>query len=247
MSREHDHEEDPPEALPSMRGRWNRLSPFARILAYAVAAILAFVMAASVGAVAALLVSGNASLPIGETTRPDESSLAGEQGKSAQYEQADTDLAQQQDSGAKQRQATPQDRQTTYVDEVGEIQANSVDAFFDSHEMLLRYDTLTSGDVEKLRADQADLKGFAGQAEALGAPQKYEEQIEVFRSAIDELHQAAQLAYVLAADPISATQADFDRYDRIVDEAAADLQRSNEILGKDYKAIEGIKGVSTSQ
>jgi hypothetical protein len=206
-----------------MRGRWNRLSPFARILAYAVAAILAFVMAASVGAVAALLTSGNASAPIGETTRPDESSPPGEQGKSAQ------------------------DEQNTYVDDVGEIQANSVDAFLDSHEKLLRYDTLTSGDVEKLRADQADLKRFAGQAEALGAPQKYKEHKEVFRSAIDELHQAARLAYALAADPISATQADFDHYDHLVNEAAADLQRSNEILGKDYKTIEGVKGVSTSQ
>jgi hypothetical protein len=61
------------------------------------------------------------------------------------------------------------------------------------------------------------------------------------------LHQAAKLAYALAADPISATQADFDRYDHLVDEAAADLQRSNEFLGKDYKTIEGVQGVSTSQ
>jgi hypothetical protein len=230
-----------------MRGRWNRLSPFARVLAYAVAAILAFVMAASVGAVAALVVSGNLSAPIGETTRPDESSPAGEQGKSAQHEQADTDPAQQQDSGAKQGQATPQDRQVTYVDEVGEIQANSVDTFLDSYEKLLRYDALTSGDVEKLQADQAALKRSVDQASALNAPQKYEEHKDVFRSAIDELHQAAQLAYVLAADPISATQDDFDHYDHLVNEAAADLQRSNEILGKDYKTIEGVKGVSTSK
>jgi hypothetical protein len=113
--------------------------------------------------------------------------------------------------------------------------------------MLLRYDTLTSGDIEKLQADQADLERFTGQAEALNAPQKYKEHKDVFRSAIDELHQATQLAYVLAADPISATQADFDNYDHLVNEAAADLQRSNEILGKDYKSIEGVKGVSTSQ
>ena len=69
----------------------------------------------------------------------------------------------------------------------------------------------------------------------------------MFRSAIDELHQAAQLSYVVAADPLSATQGDFEQYDHLVNEAAAGLQRSNEILGKDYKTIEGTKGVITSQ
>jgi hypothetical protein len=212
-----------PEVLSRMSGRWNRLSSVTRLLAYAVAAILAFVMAASVGAVAALLTSGNASPPIGETTRPDASSPPGEQGNFAQHDQ------------------------TTYVDEVGEIQANSVDAFLDSHEKLLRYDALTSGDVKKMQADQAALKGFADQASALGAPQKYREPKDVFLSAIDEMHQAAQLAYALAADPVSATQADFDDYDRLVDEATAGLRRSDEILGKNYKTIEGVQGVSTSQ
>ena len=109
--------------------------------------------------------------------------------------------------------------------------------------MLLRYDALTAGDVEKMQADQAALERFADQAGALSAPQKYKEHKDLFRSAIEELHQATRLAYVLAADPIAATQADFDHYDHLVNEAAADLQRSNEILGKDYKTIEGVKGV----
>jgi hypothetical protein len=230
-----------------MSGRWNQLSPFTKLLVFAVAAILAFGMAAGIGAVAALVVSGNLSAPSGERARPDESSAPGEQVESTQHEQADADVAQQNYSGAKREQTTPQDEQATYVDEVGEIQDNSVDAFLDSHEKLLRYDALTSGDVEEMRANQATLERFASQAGALSAPQKYKEHKDVFRSAIDELHQATQLAYVLAADPISATQADFDHYDHLVDEAAADLQRSNEILGKDYKTIEGVKGVSTSQ
>jgi hypothetical protein len=230
-----------------MSGRWNRLSSVTRLLAYAVAAILVIGTAAGIGVVAALMVSGNASSPTGEKVRPESSSPAGEHNKPAQPEQAETELTQQQYSDAKRGQATPQDRQTTYVDEVGEIQAGSVDAFLDSHEMLLRYDTLTSGDVEKLQADQAALKKYAGQAGALSAPQKYKEHKDVFRSAIDELHQAAQLAYVLAADPISAAQADFDHYDHLVNEAAEDLQRANEILGKDYETIEGVKRVSTSQ
>jgi hypothetical protein len=230
-----------------MSGRWNQLSPFTKLLALTVAAILAFGMAAGMGAVAALMVSGNLSAPSGERASPDKSSALGEQAESTQYEQTDTKSAQQQYSDAKRGRATPQYRQATYVDDVGEIQAGSVDVFFDSHEMLLRYDTLTSGDVEKLQADQVALERYADQAGSLDAPRKYEGHKDVFRSAIDELHQATQLAYVLASDPISATQADFDRYDHLVNEADADLQRSNEILGKDYETIEGARGVSTSQ
>ena len=230
-----------------MSGRWNQLSPFTRLLAFAVAIILALVMAMGIGAVAALVVSGNVGWPIGETTRPDESSPPGERGKSAQHKQADADLAQQQKSGAKQGHATPQVEQTTYVNEVGVIQANAVEAFLDSHRKLQRYDALTSGDIEKMQANQAALKGLADQASALSAPQKYREHKDVFLSAIDELHQAAQLAYTLVADPISATGADFDHYDHLVNEAAASLQRSDEILGRDYKTIEGAQGGSISQ
>jgi hypothetical protein len=230
-----------------MSRRWNQLSPFTKVLVFAVAAILAFGMAAGIGAVAALVVSGNLSAPSGERARPDESSAPGEQVESTQHEQADADGAQQNYSGVKREQTTLQDEQATYVDEVGEIQDNSVDAFLDSHEKLLRYDALTSGDVEEMRANQATLERFASQAGALSAPQKYREHKDVFRPAIDELHQAAQLAYVLAADPISATQADFEQYDHLVDEAAVDLQRSNEILGKDYETIEEMQGTSASQ
>jgi hypothetical protein len=222
-----------------MSGLWNQLSSFTRLLAYAVVALLVLGLAAGIGVAAALMVSGNASSPTRKGVRPEVSSPTGEHNGPAKS-------TQQQYSGAKGGQATPQDVQTTYVDEVGEIQAGSVDAFSDSNEMLLRYDTLTSGDVEKLQADQAILKKFAGQAEALSAPQKYEEHKEVFRSAIDELYQATRLAYILAADPLGATQADFDDYDQLVNEAAADLQRSNEILGRNYKTIEGGKGVGTS-
>jgi hypothetical protein len=230
-----------------MSERWNQLHPITRLLAYAVAAIMLFVVAAGIGAVAALMVSGNVSPPTGDQVRPERSSPASEQTKPAQPEQTNTESSQRQYPDPKREQATPQDTQTTYVNEVGEIQAGSVDAFRDSHELLLRYDTLTSDDVEKMQADQATIKGFADRAGALRAPQKYKEHKAVFRSAIDELHQATQLAYVLAADPISATQADFDHYDHLVNEAATDLQRSNEILSKDYKTIEGVKRVSTSQ
>jgi hypothetical protein len=229
-----------------MSGGWNQRSQSTRLLVYAVVGISLFVLAVGMGAVTALVMSGNIGSPTGERTRLDESSPPGEQGRSAQPKQADAGVSQQQNSGARRGQVTPQERQTTYVDEVGEIQAGSVEAFLDSHEKLLRYDALTSGDVEKMQANQAALHGFADQANDLRAPQKYTEQNDAFLSAIDELHQAAQLAYALAADPISATQADFDDYDRLVDEAAAGLRKSNKILGKDFKTIDGIHRVGTS-
>src|SRR3712207_5919988 len=185
-----------------MSGWWNQRSRFTRLLVYVVAAILALVMAASIGAVAALVVRGNLSLPAGERARPEKPSPAGEQGKIPQRQQEHANKAQHGIADAEQEQTATQDKLTQYVDGVGEIQANSVEAFLDSHEKLLRYDTLTSGDIEEMQADEAALKGFADQASALRAPQKYGEQKDAFVSAIDELHQAAQLAYALAADPI---------------------------------------------
>jgi hypothetical protein len=212
-----------PEALPSMSGWWDQRSRLTRLLVYAVAVILMLVMAASVGAVAALVVGGNVSWPTGDRARPDGPGPAGEQGKIPQHHQ---------------------DKLTQYVDGVGEIQANSVEAFSDSHEKLLRYDTLTSGDIEEMQANEVALQRFADQASDLKAPQEYREQKDAFVSAIDELHQAAQLAYALAADPVSATHADFDDYDRLVDEATVGLRRSNQLLGKDFKGIEGVREVS---
>ena len=229
-----------------MSGRWNQRSLFARLLVYAVVAILGFVVAAGVGAVAALVLGGNLSWPTGGRAGSEESNPAGERGKPPQHQQEDADRPQQENSDAKREQAASPDKRTTYVHEVGEIQANSVDAFLDSHEKLLRYDALTSGDIERMQANQAALHGFADQASELTAPQKYTEQRDAFDSAIEELHQAAQLAYALAADPISATQADFDHYDRLVNEAAAGLQRSDKILGKDFETIDGVHRVSTS-
>jgi hypothetical protein len=227
-----------------MSGWWNQRSLFTRLLVYGMAAALVLVMAAGIGAVAALVVGGNVSSPTVERTRPDESSPPGEQVETTQNEQTDADAVQQQYSSAKREQTTPQDEQTTYVDEIGEIQANSVEAFLDSHEKLRRYDTLTSGDIEEMHTNQAALQGFIEQASDLNAPQKYREQKVVLLSAIDKLHQAAQLAYALAADPVSATQADFDDYDRYVDEAAAGLRRSNQLLGKDFEGIEGVREVT---
>lgn len=225
---------------------WQQRSLFTRFLAYAVAATLAFVMAASVGAIAALMVSGNLSWPTGERPRPEEVSPAGEQGDTPQRQRSDADRPKQEEAGAKGDKAASQQVETTYVHEVGEIQANSVETFLDSHNKLLRYDALTTDDVEELQANQAALKAFTHQASELNAPRKYSEQNETFLTAINELQEAVQLAYTLAADPTSATQSGFEEYDHSVDKAAAGLKRSNETLNRDYKTIEGVQSVSPS-
>jgi hypothetical protein len=119
-----------------------------------------------------------------------------------------------------------------------------VETFLDTHERLLRYDALTADDVEEMQANQAALQGYADQADDLDPPRRYGEQYEVFRSAIEELYQAAHLAHDLAADPTSATQSKFHEYDRHVNQAATYLKKSNEMLGRDYKRIEGVQEVS---
>jgi hypothetical protein len=233
-----------PEILPSMSGWWNQRSRLTRLLVYAVAAILAFVLTASVGVVAALVVRGDLSFPAGERARPEEPGSAGERGKSPQPQQADTARSQQEKADDKRKQAAPQDKRTTYVHGVGKIQADAVETFLDSHEKLLRYDALTSGDIEKMQADQAALQDLTHQAGVLDPPQEYGEQYEVFRSAINEMHEATRLAYALAADPTSATQSDFEEYDRHTNEAATGLQRSNEILGRDFATLRDTQEVS---
>jgi hypothetical protein len=210
-----------------------------RVLVYTMGAILAFAVAAGVGATTALMIQGELSLPAREEPEP-----AGEQGDTPQHGGADGDRPQQKEAGAEQEEAASNQDETEYVSRVGEIQASAVETFMDSHDLILRYDAVTADDVEEMQANETDIQGFADQVDELDPPQRYGEQYEVLRSAINELHEAAQLAYSLAADPTAATQSGFDEYDRHVNEAAAGLQRSNEILGRDYKTIEGVQRVS---
>ena len=210
-----------------------------RVLIYAAAAILAFAVAAGVGATTALMVQGDLGIPTRDEPEP-----AGEQGDAPQRQGADPGQSQQKEAGAEQAEAASKQERAEYVGKVGEIQANSTETFFDSHDKLLRYDALNADDVEQMQANQITLQETTEQVANLDPPQRYREQYEVFRSAINELHQAAQLAYNLAADPVSATQYDIDEYERHVNEAAAGLERSNEILGRDYKTIEGVQMVN---
>jgi hypothetical protein len=226
---------------------WRQRSLFARFLAYAIIAILALFVAAGLGAGAALVVKGDLSRPAGVGGKSEKSGSASERGASHQRNQAGADRSQKEETGARRSQAAPRDDRNTYVHDVGRIQAASVETLLDSHEKLLRYDALTPGDIEKMRANKADLQRLADQASALGAPKKYGHQKEAFVSAIEELHRAARLAYALAADPTSATESGFRKYDGRVDKAAALLKQSNGLLGRDYETIEGVRSVGTSQ
>jgi hypothetical protein len=204
-----------------------------RVLVYASAATLAFAVAAGVGATTALMLQGDLSLPGREEPRQpgDRGDVPRPQHNEA-GEQENAPRSQEQEDAAQQSEAE-------YVARVGDIQDMSVEAFLDSHDKLMRYDALTADDIEEMQANQAALKGFTDQVDGLDPPQKYREQYEMFSAAINELYEATKLAYSLAADPIAATKSEFDEHDRHVDRAAAGLQRSNEILGRDYKTIEG--------
>ena len=119
-----------------------------------------------------------------------------------------------------------------------------MEASLESNAKLLRYDLLTGGDLEEVKANRTALGAYSERVEGLTPPQGYKDQYRVFVLAIDELRDANELAYRLAADPASATQADFEAYDRHILRATSYLRRSNEILGRDYKTTEEARKVS---
>ena len=121
---------------------------------------------------------------------------------------------------------------------------NLVEASLRSNNKLLRYDGLTAEDVEELKADYVALENYARRARDLAPSAEHEDQYKVFVLAINELRDANELAYRLAADPSSATQTDFEAYDRHVNRATAYLRRSNEMLGEDYKSAGAAREIS---
>ena len=224
------------------------------IRVYVAAAMLAFAVAAGVGATTALMMRDDLSLPASKEPR-----ASGQQGNTPQRQGAVADRSQQKEAGEQPSASRPQEQkpaaqpaekaasqqdEAEYVSKVGDIQSESVETFLDSHQKFMPYDALIADDIEEMRADQAALKGFADQVDGLDPPQKHREQYEVFRSAINELYEATKLAYELAADPTAASQSGFAEYDRHVSQAAAYLKKSNEMLGRDYKTIEGVRRVS---
>jgi hypothetical protein len=145
---------------------------------------------------------------------------------------------------AAEKAASDGSSRAAYLEEVASIQNGSVEASLRSNNKLLRYDGLTAEDVEELKADYVALENYARRARDLAPSAEHEDQYKVFVLAINELRDANELAYRLAADPSSATQADFEAYDRHVNRATAYLRRSNEMLGKDYKKFGAAREIS---
>ena len=134
--------------------------------------------------------------------------------------------------------------EAAYLEEVADIQNGSVEASLRSNNKLLRYDALTAKDVKELKANYVALENYARRVRDLAPSAEHEDQYKVFVLAIGELRDANELAYRLAADPSSVTQADFEAYDRHMDRATAYLRRSNEMLGEDYKTTGAARRIS---
>lgn len=139
----------------------------------------------------------------------------------------------------------PQANPSEYVGKVGDIQSKSVEILLKSGENLRRYDALSTDDVEEMAAYRSSLKSLTDQVDTLHPPHEYERQYKVFRSAIGEMYKASSVAYDLAADPVSATQADFNSYQGYVEDAAAHLRSSNDMLGRHYRTIEASPGAGS--
>ncbi len=132
-------------------------------------------------------------------------------------------------------------REDEYLGAVERIQAGSVQAHRGIDERFRRFDSLSSADVEEMKADYDALGGYLARADALDPPEGYEEQYELFRSAIADLEQAAGLAYSMASDPGSVTKPRLDQYDLLVEEAGSVLQQSNQVLGRDLETVSSRK------
>jgi hypothetical protein len=221
-----------------------------RVLVYAAVAILASALAVGMGALGVLILQGDvARLLEREEPRPaDEQNTGRTQQRDGVAEDSAVgrnQAASDRDEGANEQGIVASRREDAeYVGTVGAIQTRAVETFLKSHEKLSQYDALTAEDVEELKANETALQDMDDRAASLAPPRKYEEHHEVFGAAIDELREAGHLAYVMAADPVAATELGFDEYDGHVKEASALLQRSNELLGKDYETIEGVREIS---
>ncbi len=249
--------------------RLRGLPPPLKALTYAAVALVMFAVATGVGAMAALLLGPDFGSPGGESrqeagspgspggaqpqkagggenaageSQQEANSPEGAQPQKASEDKNATNL--QEEATAEQSRGASRQDEAEYVGTVGEIQARAVKAFLDSHNKLLRYDALTAADVEEMQANQTALEKMNEQTGDLVAPRKYEEQYEVFSAAIDELQEATRLAYGMAADPVAAAEQGFDEYDGSVNEASGLLRRSNELLNREYKAIENVREVS---
>jgi hypothetical protein len=207
--------------------QWLRTLPVPLKIVAIAAAML--VVAAGMGVVVALTLGANEGPPEGAKTEPTGQYKPGQGGRPE-------DVAE--------KAASDGSSEAAYLGEVADIQNGSVEASLRSNNKLLRYDGITAEDIEELKADYVALENYARRARDLAPSAEHEDQYKVFVLAIGELRNANELAYRLAADPSSATQTDFEAYDRHVDRATDYLRRSNEMLGTDYKTTEAAQEIS---
>src|ERR671921_345019 len=219
--------------------RLRTLSVPLKIAVFAAAAAALLAVAAGMGAMAALTLG-----PDGDSSQRAKPERVGganpEQGGRSQ-EGAENGASDAQNTKYEGSDASSG---AAYLNKVASIQNGSVETALRSNNKLLRYDGLTAEDVEEMKADYVALENYARRARDLAPSAEHEDQHKVFVLAINELRDANELAYRLAADPSSATQTDFEAYDRHVDRATAYLRRSNEMLGKDYKTFGAAQEIS---
>jgi hypothetical protein len=208
--------------------RLQELPLLMRILVYTASAAAVLALAAAVGALAAL------------TLNPDEGSPKGAKPERV----GEVNPGQRSGQEDAEERASDGSGKAAYLSKVADIQNSSVEAAIKSNEKLVRYDSLTADDIGDLEANYAALKKSSARVEELNPPEEYEDQYKVFVLAIDSLRNANELAYRLGADPASATQSDFEAYDRQIDRATSDLQRSNEMLERNYKTTNAAQEIS---
>jgi len=207
--------------------RLQALPPGLRVTLFAVAIVALVALSLGIGAMATLIFERGLGLGGGAGS----SEQSSEQESNQEQAQTNTPPTTQMGAGE-------------YLTRVGDIQNASVEAFFESHEMLSRYDTLTAGDVEDMETSYLALRDYSAEVENLNPPEGYEAQYELFSLGINELYMAAEIAYRVAAEPPSATQVDFQAYDGHVMTATTSLQQSNVLVGRDYRTTEGASRVS---
>jgi hypothetical protein len=242
----HDYAKSAPEASQGMIEWLRKRSLPTRILVYAAAALLTFAAAVGVGAATSLVMQGDLSFSaLREPVAGGEQDGAPEDGGEGASSQRSGGGGTGQEMVAAQRDEGRSDlSEGEYVGRIGEIQGRAVEAFSDSHNKLLRYDSITAEDVEEMRNNEGVLQDASVQTERLTPPSKFEAQYEAFDSAIEELYEATRLAHDLAADPVEAAEIGFDGYDEHVGEADRLLRRSNEMLGRDYRTIGDVREIS---
>ena len=204
--------------------RVQSLPPALRAVVYGVAIGAAFIIAMGLGAVATVVFERGSG--IFGPAEPQSYSEQEEQQASEQEEYASSQLSADE-----------------YIAEIGDIQNGSVESFVRVHDKLLRYDSLTPADVEDIEADQVTLKDYTDRNDNLIPPEEYRGHHELLSVATGELSDAAEIAYRVAAHPVSATPADFREYDSLITGATANLQRSNELLGQNYRTTEELPRV----